>query len=200
MQEKRYKPTIKIIAEVSPFPEDTVELRRLQLYDIVNKNITSDFSATECRDNIYLIFDYSNFYKVAKLEQTNRSELDSLCIRFWEAELNKEGNISIIRRLPVSREITEYPETSYFITEIFGMNDDFEVSFDFKKFREPVFKENFWRSFSEITPDHIDYVVAHKIFNDTKLFLLYCIKAGIITEPYILNRVLEKFSDQLKIL
>ena len=193
MQEKRYKPTIKIIAEVSPFPEDTVELRRLQLYDIVNKNITSDFSAIECRDNIYLIFDYSNFYKVAKLEQTNRSELDSLCIRFWEAELNNEDNISIIRRLPVSRVITEDPDTSYFITEISGTNNDFRVSFDFKRFREPNFKENFWRTFSEITPDHIDYVGANKIFNDTKLFLLYCTKAGIITEPYIVNRILERF-------
>ncbi len=194
MQEKIYKPTIKIIAEVSPFPEDTVELRRLQLYDIVNKNITSDFSAIECRDNIYLIFDYTNFYKVAKLEQTNRPELDSLCIRFWEAELNKEGNISIIRRLPVNREITEYPETSYFITEIFGTNNDFGVSFDFKRFREPNFTdEYFWRSFSEITPDHIDYLGAYKIFNDTKLFLLYCTKAGIITKPNIVNRILEKF-------
>ena len=191
MQEKRYKPTIKIIAGAAPFPEDTVELRRLQLYDIIDKNITSDFSAIECRDNIYLMFDYTNFYKVAKLEQTNRPELDSLCIRFWEAELNKEGNISIIRRLPVSRKITEDPETSYFITEIFGMYNDFEVSFDFKKFRD-LSKENFWRSFSEITPDHIDLIGEYKTFNDYKLFLLYCTKAGTITEPYIVNRILEK--------
>lgn len=194
MQERKYNPPIKIIAEASLFPEDTVDLRKLRLYNLVNDNITSDFSVIECNSNgqVYLMFDFSNFYKIVKLEETKRSELDDLGIHFWEAELNDKGNLSKIRRLPVHRKITEDPETSYFITEIFGMNNDFEVSFDFKKFREPNFKENFWRSFSEITPDHIDCVGGYKSLNDTKLFLLYCTKAGIITEPYIVNRILEK--------
>ena len=190
MQEKRYKPTIKIIAEASPFPEDTVELRRLRLYDIVNKNITSDFSAIECRDNIYLIFDYSNFYKVAKLEQTNRSELDSLCIRFWEAELNNEDNISMIRRLPVSRKITEDPSTSYFVTEIQHLNYDFKISFDFKYFNSSLV-EDYWISFNALTPDYVN-----SIFNsllNTRLFYIYCIKAGIISNNRIIDYLIQAF-------
>lgn len=195
MQEKRYKPTIKIIAEAAPFPDDTVELRRLQLYDIVNKNITSDFSVIECRDNIYLIFDYSNFYKVAKLEQTNRSELDSLCIWFWEAELNKEGNISIIRRLPVSRKITEDPSTSYFVTEIQQLNYDFKISFDFKYFNSSLV-EDYWINFNELTPDHINTVFKSFSLLNTRLFYTYCIKAGIISN----NRIIDYIEQAFKIL
>ena len=200
MQERKYNPPIKIIAEVSLFPEDTLDLRRLQLYNIVSENITSDFSAIECNEQVYLIFDFSNFYKVAKLEETKKQELEVLGIHFWEAELNNKGNLSKIRRLPVSRMLTENPETSYFVTEITGMKDDIDVSFDFKRFRNLNIKDDYWRSFIEFTPDFIDHVGEYKIFNDTKLFLLYCTKAGIITEPYIVNRILEKFFDQLKTL
>lgn len=193
MQERKYNPPIKIIAESSLFPEDTLDLRRLQLYNLVNDNITSDFSAIECDEQVYLIFDFSNFYKVAKLEETKKQQLEVLGIHFWETELNNKGNISKIRRLPVSRLLTENPETSYFVTEITGMNDDIDVSFDFKRFRNSNnINDNYWKSFPEITPDFIDYVCKCKNIADTKLFTLYCVKAGIITEPYIVNRILEK--------